>query len=565
LYSTADSKKKGGPVAAAAANDDPSVVPVPQEADPETSSVSPSASVIYPTREEAATIKDPADVLRAYKIFFKAVANTAIAIDSKVSNEMPLLRRMLAAVDFDAPLFNPYMQPEKGRRETMFGFYVSVDGSKINPDATFGRHVHAFIPSRVDEYANEHYKRHDVETYSSGRAEDGHTFLPVGIEVDNWQRLPKTNTELLNALNHDGYKIEKDEKDPENMHMAKKTFTVRFDVWSNHIRRSGIAGFDAWRDVNVFEPIPLYAVTRFKEETVGSDLKMDIVECAWDMEQYLRLHGVPITHIFAKELLGGTGRVEKGNIGVEKHKNEPEPVPVVNLSNKELGTTHLLNASEWTGDLQPYLDPANKWIPVVLVVPMQPKCSKLPAQRQTKLFDSLNKLKEASTPEEGVYAFEVFKSLHASSAEIKELDGIVGDFRFIVFFMKPLTTLFSEEDLSKKFYTPAKGLVELPVPVAPVPAPAPAEASVKQETPAESSNNKRQREEVEEKPLLSNDDALSGENNNDEPPQKKARLDDGPRSNNEDEDGDVEMQDASSSSDREANNESDDGNVDMED
>jgi len=106
----------------------------------------------------------------------------------------------------------------------------------------------------------------------------------------------------------------------------------------------------AWIDVNLYNPIPFYALLSFAKELKEDALEMDVISAEFDIaDTYLRQIGVPLSSKMTQTFFNNSTSLQPNTLGNELDRNSKQ-VPIINTGNKE-NADFLVNLTEYHGTI----------------------------------------------------------------------------------------------------------------------------------------------------------------------------------------------------------------------
>lgn len=303
------------------------------------------------------------------------------------------------------------------------------------------------VPRSFNKEKSENLNQNDVGTYGG----DKKLQLPINMSVTEYIRVPKTTPEAV--LQDYAELFEGTHEDPEAF-PNDKIFSSRVKIVGNmyptQISKSGFALPVHWSHVNAYKRIPCTALVRLVDSQFGdNEKKAFVVHIEWGTKALMLENSFPVPLDFAWTLLGRqptTGGIT--TFGMDSKFDGAVSWPIRNESNEERGRFDLLLANEANVDVAPYLDPANKWLARVMMVPNQTEFVEAQEVSKISILDAIAKGNACKTAEEGeafVTAY-VAKYAEAYDMAIKGFGKNTRRHRVFVWFYKPDEELYANDE-----------------------------------------------------------------------------------------------------------------------
>jgi hypothetical protein len=161
----------------------------------------------------------------------------------------------------------------------------------------------------------------------------------------------------------------------------------------------------------------------------------------FDIITYLRMYGTPVSSAFLKQIY--PNETAGCDLGMERETKKrdnkassDEDRPIQNLANQARRSQDFINITEYSGDIRDYLNPANKWSLMALVVPNRNSYNDFTPLQKQDFNATLKELHSVGTPEEGDVKLMEFVKKYVPAINVQDIPNNKHYFQCMFFGIK---------------------------------------------------------------------------------------------------------------------------------
>ncbi len=300
-------------------------------------------------------------------------------------------------------------------------------------------------PSAFDEETATRSGPNEVATYGAGDKKK--IQLPINMDVTEYIRVYKSTPEAtLQTLAQQYTGSCEDENFPGDVIFTRRE-TVTGKMYATHVSKSGFASQVNWSDVNAYKRVPCTALVRLTNSRFSdTEKKAYVVYVEWGTKAFMLENSFPVPLDFAWTIIG---RKEKtGGItafGMDSSFDKKRSWPIRNVSNDERGNLDLLLTNEADVPVAPYLDPANKWLARVMMIPNHDEFNKSSDAKKATTMNAIAQGLACKTPEAGETFVREYVTKYAEDMTLETFGKNKTRHRVFVWFYKPDEAIYKND------------------------------------------------------------------------------------------------------------------------